>query len=177
MTGTLDKPAHAGLAEHVEIVDRQPWLSLVSERFGIPEQSFDDYLVVRPNRRSLHLVPRDHQPPTRPAPQIIGMSFLRTRMRFPKLTTAAAMTFGPLASQNYVQADRAQADAFLSRQSFVIDAAQADACTGIGYVLVRVDEIVLGVAFFRPDDDGGGEVQSFFPKAWTLAEQESAFEP
>jgi hypothetical protein len=177
LTTPCDRPAREAIAEHAEIVDRQPWLSLVEERFGIPKQAFDDYLVVRPNRRSLHLVPRDHRPPPRPAPQIIGMSFLRTRMRFPKLTTAAAMTFGPLASRNHVGVDRAQADAFLSRTPFAITAARAEACTGIGYVLVRREEIVLGVGFFRPGDDGGGQVQSFFPKAWTLAEDESAFEP
>jgi hypothetical protein len=171
-------------------VDRSKWLGVVEERFGIPASVFDAYLVVRPSSTSLNLVLREHTPPQRPAPQIIGMSFMRTRMRFPKLTTAAAMTFGPHATKNHVALSREQADQFLSRELLEISPAQAKACTGTGYVLVRVEEVVLGIGLFRQDgprqddlrhddlrqEDAGGSIESMLPKAWTLAEDESAFE-
>ncbi|WP_168210345.1 hypothetical protein [Persicimonas caeni] len=157
----------------VEFVDRDPWLTLVEERFGISKTAFDAYFVVRPNKRGLNLVLRDHRPPERPEPQIIGMSFLRTRMRFPKLTTAAAMTFGPLATRNVVALEQSQADQFLSREPFELSAAQAQMCTDTGYVLVRIEDVFMGVGLYRAEK---GTVQSLLPKAWTLADDESAFE-
>ncbi len=167
-----DTPRQA-LARHVEFVEREPWLMLIEERFGIPAATFDGYFLVRPNPKSLNLVPRDHLPPERPAPQIIGMSFIRTRMRFPKLTTAAAMAFGPLATRNVVALEQSQADQFLSREPFELSPAQAQMCTDTGYVLVRVDDVFLGVGLYRAERH---TIQSLLPKAWTLADDESAFE-
>lgn len=168
--------ARRALERHVTVVEREPWLSLIEERFGIPPAAFDDYWVVRPNNRSLHLVHRDHAPPERPAPDVIGMSFIRTRMRFPKMSTAAAMVFGPQATRNRIALTRPQADAFLSREPFSLLPEQVRCCTGTGYVLGAVDEVILGVGLFRPDDDGGGVVRSMLPKAWTLADEASAFD-
>lgn len=161
------------LEQHVELVAREPWLQLLEERFGISPSTFDDYYLVRPNNRDLNLVRRDHLPPTRPEPQFIGMSFMRTRMRFPKLTTAAAMSFGPQATRNVVALEPDQADQFLSRQPIELGAAQAQMCTGTGYVLVRIEDVFLGVGLYRAEE---GTVQSLLPKAWTLADDESAFE-
>jgi NOL1/NOP2/fmu family ribosome biogenesis protein len=165
----------AALAKYAHSVDRNKWLSVVEERFGIPAEVFDPYLVVRPSASSLHLVLREHTPPHRPEPQIVGMSFMRTRMRFPKLTTAAAMAFGAHATKNHVALSRDQADRFLSREPLEVSPAQTAACTGTGYVLVRVDEVVLGIGLFRQHETGGS-IKSLLPKAWTLAEDESAFE-
>ncbi|MFP4596858.1 MAG: hypothetical protein ACOC9W_01675 [Persicimonas sp.] len=164
------------LEHHVEFVERAAWLSIVEERFGIPNAAFDDYFVVRPSKHALHLVPKGHQPPQRPAPQIIGMSFLRTRMRFPKLTTAAAMAFGGRATRNTVGLEQAQADAFLSREAFALTPEQAAACTGTGYVLARLEEVILGVGFLAANEGPTGQLRSMFPKAWTLADDESAFD-
>ncbi len=164
------------LEHHVEFVDRDPWLSIVEERFGIPNTAFDDFFVIRPSKHALHLVPKGHMPPQSPAPQIIGMSFLRTRMRFPKLTTAAAMAFGGQATRNAVSLDHEQTDAFLSREVVILTAEQATSCTGTGYVLARVEEVVLGVGFLAAQEGPTGELRSMFPKAWTLADDESAFD-
>jgi hypothetical protein len=75
-------------------------------------------------------------------------------MKYPKLTTAAAMAFGPLATRNRVQLKRAQADLFLSREVFSMPAEQCRLCDGTGYVLAFVEEICLGVGLFREDDSG-----------------------
>lgn len=165
------------LSEHVELVEREPWLNIIEQRFGIPADTFEEYALVRPNTHSLHLVAADHLPPERPAPQVIGMSFMRTRMKHPKLTTAAAMSFGHLAGRNTVAADRRQADAFLHRQPFEAQPEQLEECTGPGYVLVRIEDAVLGVGLLRPDAAKKPEVSSYVPKAWTLPEGESAFCP
>ena len=165
--------ARALLDGHVEFVEREPWLEIVEERFGIGPEVFEPYYLVRPNRKGLNLVLRDHLSPERPKPEIIGMSFMRTRMRFPKLTTAAAMAFGHHATRNLVGLDQEQADCFLSRTRFELSSAQIESCTGTGYVLVRVREVMLGVGLYRAESH---LLQSLLPKAWTLADDESAFE-
>ncbi|AWV90159.1 hypothetical protein [Bradymonas sediminis] len=172
----------AALDAQVTRVDGQPWFASIEARFGIPAAVFDPYYLVRPNTRRLHLVRRDHHPPAAPPAQIIGMSFLHTQMKYPKLSTAAAMEFGPHATQNRAQLTSAQADQFLRRASFILPAEQCGLCTGAGYMLAFVDEICLGVGLIRPAEPGqeiaehGGVFASMIPQAWALLEDRSAFD-
>lgn len=172
----------AALDAQVTRVDPQPWLASIEERFGIPAAVFDAYYLIRPNTRKLHLIRRDHHPPAQPACQIIGMSFLHTQMKYPKLSTAAAMEFGPRATRNRAQLTRAQADQFLSRAPFLMPAEQCGLCTGAGYMLAFVDEICLGIGLLRAADsphapaERGGILASMIPRAWALREGRSAFD-
>ncbi len=96
------------------------------------------------------------------------MVFLKTGIRYPKLSTATAMAFGLGASQNYLEVGRRQAQAYFRREDFHPSAAQSRLCTGFGYVLVRHQGYVLGVAMYHPDQTGsGGLVRSMFPKGWS----------
>lgn len=153
------------LSDVVDVVDPTPYLKQVDRRFGIPPSTFDDYVFVRPNSKKVHLVPRDHRPPSRPEPMSLGMPFIRTYLKYPKLTTAAAMTFGHAATRNVVPADEEQLTAFLTRRPFEASAAQTKSCTGRGYVLVRFKELTLGVGFYKPSARGG-IVNSMMPKVW-----------
>lgn len=172
----------AALDAQVKRVDAQPWFASIEGRFGIPPAVFDAYYLIRPNRRKLHLVRRDHHPPAEPACQTIGMSFLHTRMKYPKLSTAAAMTFGPHATRNRAQLTPAQADQFLRRTPFWMPAEQCTLCTGTGYMLAFVDELCLGVGLIRPTDPArpgaecGARLASMIPQAWALLEDRSAFD-
>jgi hypothetical protein len=168
---------HPGLESHATVVDRTEWVDLLEQHFGIPRSTFDPYLLVRVNKKNIHLVPRELAPPETPRPDVMGMHLLRTNMLYPKITTAAAMTFGPLATKNVVRLEQEGADAFLSRTTLEVTAEQASACTGRGYVLAVHEELVLGVGFFAPDDDesGAGEVRSMFPKAWSVEDDVSVF--
>jgi hypothetical protein len=167
---------HPGLEAHVERVERDEWVALLEDHFGIPSATFDPYLFVRVNTKSIHIVPRELAPPVRPSPDVLGMHLLRTNMLYPKITTAAAMTFGPLATRNIVPLEQTGADAFLSRTTHRVTAEQTSACTGRGYVLPKHEELVLGVGFLAPDDDSGeAELRSMFPKAWSVDDDMSVF--
>lgn len=174
---TSEHTISAGLAAHTEVIERDEWVELLDDRFGIPPATFDPFLFVRVNRKNLHLVPREHAPPVSPEADVIGMHILRTNMLYPKVTTSAAMTFGPLATRNIVDLGEAGADGFLSRTTQRVTAEQTSACTGRGYVLAKHEELVLGVGFFAPDDDdsGAGEVRSMIPKAWSVEDDTSVF--
>lgn len=154
-------------------VDRDELLAPVVERFGIEPGVFDDYLFIRPNKRTVHVVARDHTGVARPKADSIGLPFMRMTLRYPKLTTAAAMLFGPHARRHVIGLDREQADRFLSRQPVEVRPEQALRCDSRGYVLVRVEEVFLGVAFYAAEER---RVQSLLPKAWSLADDVSAFD-
>lgn len=158
-------PARPTLSDIVEVVDPAPYWQLLEERFGIPPSTFDGYALVRPQSKKLYLVPADHTPPARPAPETIGLPFLRVKMKVPKLTTAAAMQFGEHATRNVIDATAAQAEAYLTRQDIAAPTEALARCTGRGYVLVRHGGQTLGVGFLTLDD-GRGTVESMFPKSW-----------
>ena len=168
---------HPGLEAHTQIVDRAEWVELLEGHFGIPAETFDRFHFVRVNSKNIHLVPRELQPPLSPRPDVMGMHLLRTNMRYPKITTAAAMTFGPLATRNTVALDQDGADAFLSRTTVDVGPAQTENCTGRGYVLPRHRDLILGVGFFAPEErgSGSGQVRSMFPKAWSVEDDTSVF--
>lgn len=172
----------AALDAQVMRVDARPWFALIEARFGIPPAVFDAYYLIRPNTRKLHLIRRDHHPPAAPECRIIGMSFMHTQMKYPKLSTAAAMQFGAHATQNRAQLTPAQTDQFLRRAPIELPAAQCASCTGVGYMLAFVDELCLGVGLIRPavpphaPAQRGGVLASMIPRAWALLEDRSAFD-
>jgi len=166
--------ATGGEPEPVPPIDEQPdfeaapagrWRAYLEERFGVSSPTLGQLHVFQRNRRQLGAVARGHRPPLRPEPQTVGMSFLYPDMRFPKLTTAAARLLGPWIRRNGVAADRLQADAYLRRRVFGLDAVQARELSGPGFVLVRHADIALGLGFARRHG-AGFEVESLSPKMW-----------
>lgn len=153
------------VATFVETVDAAPYFSLVEERFGIPASTFDDFVLAKPFSKKVYLVPRDHRPAARPAPTFVGLPFMRVYLKHPKLSTAAAMHFGHLATKNTIATTSDQAEAYLSREDFTASAEQIARCSGRGYVLLKHEDITLGVGFLTAAEDGA-TVRSMFPKAW-----------
>ncbi|HET6569729.1 MAG TPA: hypothetical protein VFG50_17310 [Rhodothermales bacterium] len=148
--------------------ERVSWLRLLEERFGIPPATFDGYTLLMPNPKYLCIVPDDHRPPGDPEPGSTGMVFLRTGTRHPKLTTAAALAFGHAATRNVIAVDREGAEAFLNRKPVEVSAEAARHCTGLGYVIARHADFILGLGFYRPAESGG-VLNSLFPKAWAFS--------
>lgn len=149
------------LEAQVDVVDPAPWLDHLEERYGIGRSVFESYVLFRTSGQHVMLAARDHAPPERPAAQNIGVRLLRTHMRFPKLTTDAAMIIGGHAMRNVVDLDSAQAEAFMARETVRPSADQTERCTGTGYVIVRHDDIVLGVGLYHTKS---GDVESHVPK-------------
>jgi hypothetical protein len=148
---------------------------ILAERFGLLPEVFEPNLLYQANPKRVYMVNRDHRPPARPAPDAVGLYFLKTRIRYPKLSTAAAIHVGAGATRNYLEVDRPQVEAYVNRQVFEVSTEQARHCTGPGYVLLKHQGFSLGVAFFEPGGTGGGgEVGSLFPKGWSPAKGESA---
>ena len=145
------------------------FLDILAKRFDLLSEDFEPNLLYQANPKRIYLVNPDHRPPLRPEPDAVGLYFMKTRVKYPKLSTAAALHLGTGATRNYLEVDRPQLEAYVNRQVFEVSGEQARHCTGPGYVLVRHRGFTLGVAFFEPDGTGGGEVGSLFPKGWSPA--------
>jgi len=160
-----DEPAEAGLPQPA--AGKAAVLQTLAQRFGLPPDTFAPYRIFKQNAKRVALVNQGHRPPVAPQPDASGISFVKTQMRYPKPSTAAAMIFGPEAQQNYIDLDRTQAERYLARQNVEVLERQTEMCTGTGYLLVRHGGFVLGVGMYYPADTGsGGLIRSMFPKGW-----------
>ncbi|MCB9079389.1 MAG: methyltransferase domain-containing protein [Anaerolineaceae bacterium] len=141
---------------------------VVLDRFGLSPAAVAPNVLFQPSNWRVYLVNPDHRPCPAPTPDASGMIFIKTKGKYPKLSTAAAQLFGGQAVRNYLELDDQQAALYLARQDFDVPAAQSRFCTGPGYVLVQYRGFTLGVAVYYPHHEGtGGVVQSLFPKGWS----------
>ena len=160
-------PAFAPLHLCVE-EEREPWIEIVTERFGIDAKVFEPFTLFRVGKKKVYLVNNDHQPLQRPKPDAIGMLFMRVDGRYPKLTTGAATIFAPHVTRNFIDVTPEQASDFIARREFIVPEAQLEKCTGNGYVMLRFKGVWIGQGTLYMDAEGGnGRVQSMFPKAWS----------
>lgn len=164
----LEKPGDAAPAQDPAPPASFPPLSAgllaeITGRFGLSPDAAAA-MPYQQGRRRAYLVNKAHQPPAHPAPDATGLLLAKTAVKYPKLSTAAAMLLGHAATRNFIDVDAAQAGAYLNRQQFAVTAVQTAACQGQGYVLVRHQGFTLGVGVFFPPQ---GLVASLFPKAWS----------
>ncbi len=143
-------------------VDGQPYLEYLEERFGIPRSVFEGYRFFRANAKSIAIINEDHRIA---APlHFAGVSFVHTNMKYPKLSTAAALAFGKYVTRNVAQLDRFQAEDYLKGKTLYDVVENLDE----GYVFVRYADITLGVGVFFKHENTT-ELRSSFPKAWQLS--------
>ena len=144
-------------------IEREPWISKLCERFGFPQALFAEYEILRTSKRGIHLINDDHLIIQKPKPDSIGMLFMRTDGKFPKMTTAAGMLFGHHATQNSIEITSEQAASFFSRKTFPVTDAQIENCTGTGYVIILFQDTAVGVGTLHTKSQ---TIESNFPKGW-----------
>jgi NOL1/NOP2/sun family putative RNA methylase len=141
-------------------------LGFLEARFGIPPETFRSWKLFRGRRSGFYLTSPDLRPPRLPRPDSAGVFFLKTSLRFPKISTAAAMAFGGAAVRNVVDLGREEIQIYLERRSQVLSPDTIAACTGPGYAMVRHGGAVFGLGFLREPGADGAELDSYFPKGW-----------
>ena len=143
--------------------EAEPWLGIVTERFGIDPAVFAGFDIVRWSKRGVYLVSQAQQLPTKPRLDSPGLFFMRAGNRYPKMTTAAAMLLGQHATQNRIELTADQAKAYLQRQTITPSEAQTATCTDTGYVILSYRSFPLGLGVFHSKSS---QIESHFPKAW-----------
>jgi len=167
--------AYPQLVQRTAEVDQDSLKNLVCDRFGIEPGVFNNLVFFRSNSRLVSIVNKDHVPVDGHGVEARGITFLHAQMRFPKLTTAAVFFIGGHATRNVVRLNRAQTDAFLSRETIALSDDEIKRCDGQGYVVVTHEGIVMGLGFLRFPAEGGAELESYFPKSWSIERGGSAF--
>jgi len=153
----------------LDVIDPAPYLDVLEERFGMPRAAFDDYLVFRSSTKRLSIVRRDVVLPERPAPRTVGMPFYKTKSKYPRLTTSAALKFGHLARRNTIELSREETMELIQEGEIRLSPEKASGPEGTGYVLPFYEGHVLTIAFFRVEPDGGGLLVGAVPKTWRQA--------
>lgn len=147
-----------------KMIETEPWLGVVTERFGIDPAVFSQFDIVRWSKRGVYWVGRNQQLPAKIRLDSPGLFFMRAGSRYPKMTTAATMLLGRHATRNRIELTSDQTKAYLERQTISTHTAQTAACTGTGYVILCYRSYSLGLGVFHSQT---GQVESHFPKAWS----------
>ena len=148
------------------IVRPDPWVTMLYERFGIPEEVFEPYAFLRMSKKGIHLVSADHRPPRRPQPDAVGTLFLHTKGHTPKITTAGALAFGRVATQNVIPLREEQLGPYLRRETLRLAPEQVGRCTGPGFVIVTYRGVPVGTGLYRYRPAAPPMLESLFPKGW-----------
>ncbi len=149
--------------------DGDEQLARLQRRFGFDDSVFAEFVLLTHNREHLAIVHRDHVGVSGARAETVGLVFLRTAMAIPKLTTQAAMVFGPQATRNVVElVSRDRAEAYLRRQTLMPTDEELRRCESPGQVLIAHDGLTLGLAYYRRRGGGEASLESLFPRAWTL---------
>ncbi len=139
----------------------QPYLDEVAERFAMSPEVFNAFRFSKDSTRGFYMTNQDNLPPKSLKKDSVGLFSIKTNIRFPKLSTSAAMLLGANAAEHKVELTELQRDAYLLQQDFVISEGQAKCCKSTGYILVHYQGVYLGVAIFF---ENGLRVRSLFPK-------------
>ena len=141
--------------------DADRMFDILSTRFGIDRNAFDDLQLLKKSRRDIYAVAADHRPP-RMAKCISGLPLFHMHFKYPKPTTSCATAFGFRADRNRIDLYPDQLQAYLRRKPFALRKDQDRSCDSSGYVLVRYQNAVLGVGFYEQNQS---LVDSLFPKS------------
>lgn len=148
------KPAEDALQDyHHEVI----------ERFGLPKSIVDHWRFARLSRKGLYCINRDNQLPERLALDATGLFCLKTCIKFPKLSTAAAMLIGGQAVRHVVCLDADQRDVYLAKLDIELRPDQVEDHFSTGYVIIRYGDLCLGLGlYFSPNDQHEHVLRSLY---------------
>jgi len=142
----------------------QEYLSIINERFD-SDALWQDYKFITGSKRGIYLTNKDNAPPAGIKLDAVGLFALKTKIKFPKLTTGAAMLLGDRICCNKIELSQAQRDQYYQLQDVVLTPAQAAPLAGTGYVIVSFEGCILGTGLYFTARDGlPDRLRSLFPK-------------
>ena len=133
------------------------------DRYGLPCHH-SNAMRYRATKKGFYAVNADHALPANLRTDLSGLFWMKTRMRFPKPTTAAVWVWGANATRQVVSLNRAQLALYLQGADCVLESTQCQRCEGTGYVVLHYAgvSVGLGILFARADDRP--VLRSLFPK-------------
>lgn len=150
--------------EVVEVVDPAPFLGFMEERFGIPPESFSEFLVFRPNRRHVSLIYKGMLLPSHPPSSPVGLSFVNDRSKHFRPSYDAILRFGYLARRHVIDLDKEQLQTFIDQGEIRVRPEQEEGFQR-GVVILRRSNVGLMSAFW-PGEEEPGVVRGHVPRPW-----------
>jgi hypothetical protein len=144
------------------------YLTQLLQRYGIDwSRLAGDYLILQPNSRYLHLLPREHSCElVSQGIESQGMILMRAKMTHPKLSTAAVRWIGRSATRNLVRLkEREQVAQYMQRQSIIVEPEHLVQVSQYGYVLVFFRQWAIGMGVLRQEAQKVW-LDSLYPKGW-----------
>ena len=144
----------------------QQHINALVDRFAFPMQEIQKYRYLTENSsRGIYVTNQDNQPPDSLRIDATGLFFLKTKIRHPKISTAAAMIFAKHAKKNTITLSENQRIAYFQREDIILDNQQINQCVSTGYVLVFHQDQAIGVGlYFAAEDDKPHRLKSLFPQ-------------
>lgn len=134
--------------------EREQVLLFWEERFGIPKETFDPYLLLSTAKNYwLFIQPPDLQPLQSLRVQTVGLLFTRRVSRWLKPTSTALQRFGHLASKNIVDLSPLELDRLRREKKIPYTSDLTE-----GYVILRCEGKIWGCGLYT-----SGKLISYLP--------------
>lgn len=150
----------------IERVERDRVVGFWREKFGVPQETFDEYIFYKKGAKKVWAVRREAvgavegdeaETPETLDYESVGLPLMRIGGEHDKPTTDALQLFGDAVTKNSVEVDAGDARAFVRGED--IDIEFGEDMVDLGYVVVKHDGHVLGCGLYFP-----GELRSQVPK-------------
>lgn len=149
---SLNKPTN----EISDLIDKQ------CQRFGIDPQKLSQYhFSAELTARGIYMINTDNTPPEDLRYDMHGLFFLKTQIKYPKLSTAAVGIFGPFATRNRVDLTNEQREIYCLQQDVQLTESQVSDCSALGYVILFYKSYPIGIGLLSSDNK---TLKSCFPK-------------
>ncbi len=147
-----------------------PYLEQLQKRFGFEAQFFNKFQFSHQTRKGIYITHSDIDPPESLKMDVVGLFFMKTKIKFPKLTTAASMLFGRYATSNVIELTVTEFQTYLQGQDLLLTEQQVKLCTGMGYVLIQCKNYYAGQGLLFIDRDTQQyHLRSLFPRSLRLS--------
>jgi NOL1/NOP2/sun family putative RNA methylase len=154
------------VTKSIEGNELRPYYRRISDRFRLDMDLLTGYQFYRSGKKGIHSVNSDHELPELLSIASTGILFYKTNLQFPKLTTAATMMVGYHAKCYVVDINQQQCQAYLCKDDVPLGKEQVGIDYTTGYVIVRYQDICLGVGlYFQPTSAHSHVLRSLFRQA------------
>ena len=159
-------PPSRSLHMTIRRTEREPIIGFWREKFGVPPETFDNYVFYKKGAKKVWAVRRetvsalegeDTEALETLDYESVGLPLLRVGGEHDKPTTDALQLFGDSVTKNAVELDTEDACEFVRGETVDIEFGEDE--VDLGYVAVKHEEEVLGCGLYFP-----GELRSQVPK-------------
>lgn len=156
------KPAYRTLACESIVYDKIN--DYLQQRFDIPQAIIKKYEYFIASKRGIYMLNQAQTIPENLILDVAGLLCLKTKMKYPKLSTPATMLFGPHVIKNRIDLSYEQLKQFVIKKTIELNEDNIKTIVSEGYVFVFYQQQCYGMGVYY-EYDNKPHLQSMFPKS------------